>query len=205
MYTIQTNASGTRCMEISEENLQTIEKYALFQHLIDSNGIVDESVLEKLKLNIRSLITSEEGNNKELLDLCIDVIYHNNMKAFGLHQLILLYIRWEKEKNQDDEEGGQKKNKKDLKEHKLTDWLPTTKKEVELRGWDDLDVILFSGDAYVDHPSFGPAVIGRLLEAQGLRVAIVPQPNWRDDLRDFKKLGRPRLFSVYLPDVWTAW
>ena len=87
-----------------------------------------------------------------------------------------------------------KKNKKDLKEHKLTDWLPTTKKEVELRGWDDLDVILFSGDAYVDHPSFGPAVIGRLLEAQGLRVAIVPQPNWRDDLRDFKKLGRPRLF-----------
>ena len=87
-----------------------------------------------------------------------------------------------------------KKNKKDLKEHKLTDWLPTTKKEVELRGWDDLDVILFSGDAYVDHPSFGLAVIGRLLEAQGLRVAIVPQPNWRDDLRDFKKLGRPRLF-----------
>ena len=108
MYTIQTNASGTRCMEISEENLQTIEKDALFQHLIDSNGIVDESVLEKLKLNIRSLITSEEGNNKELLDLCIDVIYHNNMKAFGLHQLILLYISWEKEKNQDDEEGGQK-------------------------------------------------------------------------------------------------
>ena len=91
MYTIQTNASGTRSMEISEENLQTIEKYALFQHLIDSNGIVDESVLEKLKLNIRSLITSEEGNNKELLDLCIDVIYHNNMKAFGLHQLILLW------------------------------------------------------------------------------------------------------------------
>lgn len=87
-----------------------------------------------------------------------------------------------------------KKNKKELKEHKLTDWLPTTKKEVELRGWDNLDVILFSGDAYVDHPSFGPAVIGRLLEAQGLRVAIVPQPNWRDDLRDFKKLGRPRLF-----------
>ena len=86
MYTIQTNASGTRSMEISEENLQTIEKYALFQHLIDSNGIVDESVLDKLKLNIRSLITSEEGNNKELLDLCIDVIYHNNMKAFGLHQ-----------------------------------------------------------------------------------------------------------------------
>ena len=81
-----------------------------------------------------------------------------------------------------------------MKEYKLTDWLPTTKKEIELRGWEELDVILFSGDAYVDHPSFGAAVIGRILEAEGLRVAIVPQPNWRDDLRDFKKLGRPRLF-----------
>lgn len=81
-----------------------------------------------------------------------------------------------------------------MKEYRLTDWLPTTKKEVELRGWDELDVILFSGDAYVDHPSFGAAVIGRILEAEGLRVAIVPQPNWRDDLRDFRKLGRPRLF-----------
>lgn len=81
-----------------------------------------------------------------------------------------------------------------MKEYRLTDWLPTTKKEVELRGWDELDVILFSGDAYVDHPSFGAAVIGRILEAKGLRVAIIPQPNWRDDLRDFKKLGRPRLF-----------
>lgn len=97
MYTIQTNASGTRSMEISEENLQTIRKYALFQHLIDSNGIIDEAVLDKLKLNIRSLITSQDGNNKELLDLCIDVIYHNNMKAFGLHQLTLLYVDWEQE------------------------------------------------------------------------------------------------------------
>ena len=97
MYTIQTNASATRSLEISEENLQTIQKYALFQHLIDSNGIVDESVLDKLKLNIRSLIASAEGNCKDLLDLCIDVIYHNNMKAFGLHQLILLYIKWEKD------------------------------------------------------------------------------------------------------------
>ena len=97
MYTIQTNASGTRSMEISEENLQTIRKYALFQHLIDSNGIIDEAVLDKLKLNIRSLITSQDGNNKELLDLCIDVIYHNNMKAFGLHQLILLYVDWDQE------------------------------------------------------------------------------------------------------------
>ena len=73
-------------------------------------------------------------------------------------------------------------------------FLPTTSKEVEARGWDELDVIIFSGDAYIDHPAFGPAVIGRILEAEGYRVAIVPQPNWRDDLRDFKKLGKPRLF-----------
>lgn len=83
--------------------------------------------------------------------------------------------------------------------YKLTDWLPTTKKEVELRGWEELDVILFSADAYVDHPSFGAAVIGRILEAEGLRIAIVTQPNWRDDLRDFKKLGRPRLFFGIAP------
>jgi uncharacterized radical SAM protein YgiQ len=76
----------------------------------------------------------------------------------------------------------------------ITDWLPASKKEVEARGWDQPDVILFTGDAYVDHPSFGAAVIGRVLEADGVRVAIVPQPNWRDDLRDFKKLGVPRLF-----------
>lgn len=86
-----------------------------------------------------------------------------------------------------------------MKEYRLTDWLPTTKKEVELREWDELDVILFSGDAYVDHPSFGAAVIGRILEAEGLRVAIIPQPNWRDDLRDFKKLGKPRLFFGISP------
>jgi uncharacterized radical SAM protein YgiQ len=79
-------------------------------------------------------------------------------------------------------------------EYSLTDWLPTTKKEVELRGWNELDVILFSGDAYVDHPAFGSAVIGRIVESMGLRIAIVPQPNWKDDLRDFKKLGTPKLF-----------
>lgn len=78
-------------------------------------------------------------------------------------------------------------------------WLPTTKKEVERLGWDQLDVILFSGDAYVDHPSFGAAVIGRILEAEGLRVAIVPQPDWHGDWRDFKKLGRPRLFFGISP------
>ena len=83
--------------------------------------------------------------------------------------------------------------------HKLQDWLPTTKKEVEARGWDYLDVIIFSGDAYVDHPSFGAAVIGRVLEAEGLRVAIVPQPDWRGDFRDFRKLGRPRLFFGVSP------
>ncbi|WP_421919722.1 YgiQ family radical SAM protein [Marinifilum sp.] len=73
-------------------------------------------------------------------------------------------------------------------------WLPTSAKEVKERGWEELDVILFSGDAYVDHPSFGAAVIGRIIEHEGLKVAIVPQPNWRDDLRDFKKLGEPKLF-----------
>jgi uncharacterized radical SAM protein YgiQ len=78
-------------------------------------------------------------------------------------------------------------------------WLPTSVKEVEALGWDGLDVILFSGDAYVDHPSFGAAVIGRVLQAHGLKVAIVPQPNWRDDLRDFRKLGRPRLFFGVSP------
>lgn len=73
-------------------------------------------------------------------------------------------------------------------------WLPTSLKEIKARGWDYVDVILFTGDAYVDHPSFGTAVIGRVLEREGYRVAVVPQPNWRDDLRDFKKLGAPRLF-----------
>ncbi len=69
-----------------------------------------------------------------------------------------------------------------------------TRKEVELRGWDQPDVILFSGDAYVDHPSFGHAVVGRVIEDEGMNVAIVPQPNWKDDLRDFKKMGKPKYF-----------
>lgn len=76
----------------------------------------------------------------------------------------------------------------------ITDWLPITKKEVEKRGWQDLDVIIVSGDAYVDHPSFGTAVIGRIIESEGFRVGIIPQPNWRDDLRDFKKFGAPKYF-----------
>lgn len=86
-------------------------------------------------------------------------------------------------------------------QYKITDWLPTTVKEAQMRGWDELDVVLFSGDAYVDHPAFGTAVIGRIIEAEGLRVAIVPQPNWRDDLRDFKKFGRPRLFFAVTAGV----
>lgn len=81
----------------------------------------------------------------------------------------------------------------------ITDFLPTTKKEVEQLGWDHIDVILFSADAYVDHPSFGAAVIGRVLEAEGYNVAIVPQPDWHGDYRDFKKLGKPRLFFGIAP------
>lgn len=81
----------------------------------------------------------------------------------------------------------------------LTDFLPTTKKECELRGWTQLDVILFSGDAYVDHPAFGAAAVGRIIESAGYKVAIVPQPDWHGDFRDFKKLGRPRLFFAISP------
>ncbi len=94
MYTIQANPSGTRQLEVSESNLQTIQQYSLFENLVDSHGIIDESVLDKLKLNIRSLIAAQEENSKDLLDLCIDVIYHNNMKAFGLQQLVKLYLNW---------------------------------------------------------------------------------------------------------------
>ena len=83
--------------------------------------------------------------------------------------------------------------------HQLTDFLPTTKKEVQLRGWNQLDIILFSADAYIDHPSFGAAVIGRTLEAAGYKVAIVPQPDWHGDYRDFKKLGQPRLYFGIAP------
>lgn len=80
------------------------------------------------------------------------------------------------------------------KQRPLTDWLPITRKELDLRGWEEVDVIIVSGDAYVDHPTFGSAVIGRIIESEGLRVALIPQPNWRDDLRDFKKFGAPKLF-----------
>ncbi len=109
MYTIQANQSGTRTIEVSEENLETIEKYGLFRHLVDSTGIVDEAVLEKLRLNIRSLIAAQEEDSRELLDLCIDVIYHNNMKAFGLQNLIRLYIFWLR--GTDHEESGEDQEK----------------------------------------------------------------------------------------------
>ncbi|MBO5085538.1 MAG: hypothetical protein IJA98_08185 [Bacteroidaceae bacterium] len=99
MYTIKTNKSGTRSIEISEEHLLTIEKYQLLSGLVGSNGIVDEGVLDKLKLTIRSLIVSQDGS-KELLDLCIDVIYHNNMKALGLSALIELYEGWAESREQ---------------------------------------------------------------------------------------------------------
>ena len=79
-------------------------------------------------------------------------------------------------------------------ERPLSDWLPITKKEAQHRGWDELDVVIISGDAYVDHPSFGGAVIARIIESEGFKVAIIPQPDWRGDLRDFKRFGKPRLF-----------
>lgn len=94
MYRIQANPSGTRSIEVSDEHLQTIKDHNLLEGLVDSNGIVDEQVLEKLKLNIRSLLESGDGKDKALLDLCLDVIYHPNMKAFGLKRLVTLFDEW---------------------------------------------------------------------------------------------------------------
>ena len=96
---IQANSSGTRSIEVEELHLETIEKYQLFRDLIDSNGYVDEQVLDKLKFNIRALLESQAGLDKDLLDLCLDVIYHPNMKAYGLQQLVLLYINWKNQGN----------------------------------------------------------------------------------------------------------
>ena len=96
---IQANSSGTRSIEVEELHLETIEKYQLFRDLIDSNGYVDEQVLDKLKFNVRALLESQTGNDKDLLDLCLDVIYHPNMKAYGLQQLVLLYINWKNQGN----------------------------------------------------------------------------------------------------------
>ena len=94
MYKIQANPKGSRFIEVSEEHLSTIEQYQLLRNLTDSSGIIDENVLDKLKFNIRSLLESELGNDKELLDLCLDVVYHSNMKALGLQNLIALYNEW---------------------------------------------------------------------------------------------------------------
>ncbi len=104
MYKIQSNQSGTRSIEVGDQHLQTIKDYRLFRNLVDSNGYIDEAVLEKLKLNIRSLLESEAGRDKALLDLCLDVIYHPNMKAFGLQQLVLLFINWENSNNNNEGE-----------------------------------------------------------------------------------------------------
>lgn len=90
---IQANPSGTRSIEVTEKHLETIDKYALLRNLIDSNGIIDEAVLDKLRLNVRALLEGSEGSDRDLLDLCLDVLYNKNMKAFGLHELVLLYIK----------------------------------------------------------------------------------------------------------------
>lgn len=102
MYKIQANASGTRSIEVSDKHLETIKRYTLLKNLIDSNGIVDETVLEKLKLNCRSILESQTEVDKDLMDLCLDVIYNTNMKALGLHNLVLLFVEWQ-EKTKEEE------------------------------------------------------------------------------------------------------
>ena len=97
MYNIQANESGTRSINVSDANLAPIRRYSLLQYLVDSNGIITEQSLDKLKLTVRSLLTTPQGSDKELLDLCIDVIYHRDMKAFGLKNLIALFEKWNSE------------------------------------------------------------------------------------------------------------
>mgnify|MGYP007013893523 FL=1 len=99
MAKIQANSSGTRSIEVNEQHLETLEKYQLLRDLVDSHGYVDEDVLDKLKYNIRSLLESETGRDKALLDLCLDVIYNPNMKAFGLQQLYQHYVEWKNRGN----------------------------------------------------------------------------------------------------------
>ncbi len=94
MYKIQANASGTRSINVTDEHLATVKKYSLLRNLIDSTGFIDETVLDKLKLNMRSMLESNMGADKGLIDLCLDVIYNKNMKAFGLNELIKLYLAW---------------------------------------------------------------------------------------------------------------
>lgn len=99
MYKIQTNASGTRTIDVSEEHLQTIEKYSLLKGLVPSNGLVDETTLETLKHNVKSIILNDAiEDNKALCDLCFNVLYHDNMKVYGLKELIMLYVGWKDSK-----------------------------------------------------------------------------------------------------------
>ena len=98
---IQANHSGTRTIEVTEQHLETIDKYSLLRNLIDSNGIIDETVVDKLRFNVRGILESEINKDNDLLDLCLDVIYNNNMKAFGLHELVLLYIKWKSEQEEE--------------------------------------------------------------------------------------------------------
>ena len=107
---IQANHSGTRSIEISEKHLQTIEKYSLLDNLVDSNGIIDEPVLDKLKFNVRSMLESETMKDNNLLDLCLDVIYNNNMKAFGLQQLVEAYKQWKAAQPTEDDNDPQNVN-----------------------------------------------------------------------------------------------
>lgn len=94
-YTIQSNPTGTRTIEVKESHLETLHQYSLLSDLLDSNGIVDEAVMQKLRLNVRSLLENTQ-EDAALLQLCREIIFHDNMKAFGLHQLILLYLDWQK-------------------------------------------------------------------------------------------------------------
>ena len=91
---IQANHSGTRTIEVTEKHLETIDKYSLLRNLIDSNGIIDETVVDKLRFNVRGILESEINKDNEQIDLCLDVIYNNNMKAFGLHDIVSIYIEW---------------------------------------------------------------------------------------------------------------
>lgn len=103
MYRIQANASGTRSIEVTDAHLETIRKYSLLKNLIDSNGIIDEAVLDKLKLNCRAILESLPEVDRDLMDLCLDVIYHKNMKALGLTNLVQLYVTWEEKKAANEE------------------------------------------------------------------------------------------------------
>ena len=107
---IQANPSGTRSIEVTEKHLETIDKYALLRNLIDSNGIIDEAVLDKLRQNVRALLEGSEGSDRDVLDLCLDVLYNKNMKAFGLHELVLLYIKWKNESQAKESEEPEENN-----------------------------------------------------------------------------------------------